>query len=83
MDQIIAFTAFPVLVAVGLVMGCALAITGRWRDGMSLGLSFWVAAGLLGLTVASTWTAIAMAAIIITIRKVVMRAIASTRPGGG
>ncbi len=79
MDQVLLFAAFPVLVAVGLLMGLMLAARGHWRDGLSLGLLFWVAAGLLTLGVDGTWTALGIAASIIAIRTIVMWTLASTR----
>lgn len=76
LDGVVHFAAFPVITALGLVVAIALTGMGRWRDGVRLGLEFWVAAGLLGLTAATTWRAIALAAIIITVRQVVTRAMA-------
>ena len=79
-QEVIAFVAFPVLVGMGLVVGMALAAAGRWRDGISFGLMFWVAAGLLKLAIASTWVAIGTAAAIIAIRHLLVPALKSSAP---
>ena len=82
-QEFIAFLAFPILMGMGLIVGVALTAVGRWRDGISIGLMFWVGAGLVSLAVASTWTAIGMAAAIIAIRHVVLPALNSSAPGRG
>ena len=79
-QEVIAFAAFPVLVLMGLAVGVALAAVGRWRDGISLGLLFWVGAGLLNLGIASTWAAIATSAFIITLRHLLVPALKMSAP---
>lgn len=74
-SEVVAFAAFPVLVTIGLLTAAAVTVRGDWKDGVALGLEFWVAAGLLKLSVATTWMAIASAIIIITVRRTVMWAI--------
>jgi hypothetical protein len=74
-SEVVAFAAFPVLVVIGLLTAAAVTVRGDWKDGVGLGLEFWVAAGLLKLSVATTWMAIASAIIIITVRRAVMWAI--------
>ena len=78
--ELIAFAAFPVLVLMGLGVGVALAAVGRWRDGISLGLLFWVGAGLLNLGIASTWAAIATSAFIIALRHLLVPALKMSAP---
>lgn len=73
--EVVAFAAFPVLVVIGLLTAAAVTVRGDWKDGVGLGLEFWVAAGLLKLSVATTWMAIASVVIIITVRRTVMWAI--------
>lgn len=83
--DVLGFAAFPVLTVLGLLAAGALALRGQWREGVMLGLGFWVAAGLLKLAVSTTWAAIASAAAIIALRQAVMWALrrdaaASPRP---
>jgi hypothetical protein len=77
-DDAIAYGATPALVALGVLAAVACAMRGEWREGALLGLNFWLAAGLLNLAVATTWSAIGGIAVVIAIREVVKRAIART-----
>ncbi len=70
--ELVGFAAFPVLVVIGTLAFAAVTLRGNWKEGVALGLEFWVAAGLLKLSVATTWAAIASAVIIITVRRTVM-----------
>ena len=73
--EVLGFAAYPVLTVVGLLAIVALALRRQWREGVLLGLGFWVAAGLLKLAVTVTWAAIASAAAIIALRQMVMWAL--------
>lgn len=73
--EVLGFAAFPVLAVVGLLAAAALTLRGQWREGVLLGLGFWVAAGLLKLAITTTWAAIASAAAIIGVRQVVVWAL--------
>lgn len=77
--EVLGFAAYPVLAVVGLLAAAAMALRGQWREGVLLGLGFWVAAGLLKLAITTTWAAIASAAAIIALRQMVMWAL--TRDG--
>ncbi len=76
--EAVGFAAFPVLVVIGMLAFAAVTLRGNWREGVALGLEFWVAAGLLKLAVTTTWAAIASAVIIITVRRAVMWSISRT-----
>ena len=56
----------------------AVAATRMLRPGLAVGLDFLMAAGLLRLASAETWTAIASAAVILAVRKLVTWSV--TRP---
>ena len=66
--DLVTYGAVPVLVAVGVVAAGICTLRGQWRTGMGLGLDFWLAAGLLTLAVATTWTTIATVAVIVAVR---------------
>jgi hypothetical protein len=60
----------PVVVVVGIACaGTAWAATGSLRAGLSLLLDLLLAAGLLRLTVAASWEALATAAAVVIVRK--------------
>ncbi|MEV4184830.1 hypothetical protein AB0J28_25745 [Streptosporangium canum] len=72
MDEVIR-TAAVLVVVMGLVAALAALLRGGGPGGaMAVLLDFLVAAGLLRLSLAQTWTAIAVAALTIVIRKVVV-----------
>ncbi len=62
------YGAVPVLVALGVLAAALCAMRGRWRDGAALGLDIWLAAGLLTLAVATSWSTIATVAAIMALR---------------
>ncbi|MDP9862642.1 MULTISPECIES: hypothetical protein [Streptosporangium] len=65
--------AATLVAALGLVAAVAVLLSGGGpRGAMAVLLDFLVAAGLLRLSLAQTWTAIAVAALTIAIRKVVV-----------
>jgi len=70
--EVVGFAAFPVLVVIGMLAFAAVTLRGNWKEGVALGLDFWVAAGLLKLSITTTWAAIASAVIIIAVRRAVM-----------
>lgn len=70
--QVVGFAAFPVLVLLGILAAIALTVRGQWQEGVSTGLEFWVAGGVLQLSILTTWTAIAATIIIIAVRRTVM-----------
>ncbi len=70
--EVVGFAAFPVLVVIGILAFVAVTLRGNWKEGVALGLEFWVAGGLLKLSVSTTWAAIASAVVIITVRRAVM-----------
>jgi hypothetical protein len=70
--EVVGFAAFPVLVVIGMLAFAAVTLRGNWKEGVALGLEFWVAAGLLKLFAATSWAAIASAVVIITVRRTVM-----------
>jgi hypothetical protein len=70
--EVVGFAAFPVLVVIGMLAFAAVTLRGNWREGVALGLQFWVAAGLMKLFAATTWATIASAVIIITVKRAVM-----------
>jgi hypothetical protein len=47
----------------------ACALRGQWRQGLPLGLDIWVAGGLIRLSVDTSWSSIALVAILIAIRQ--------------
>jgi hypothetical protein len=54
------------------------------RMALSVALDFWLAAGLLTLSLATTWTAILAAAAIVGLRRILTLALAQgTRPAAG
>lgn len=65
-------TGVTLIVAAGLVCTLAALLTGGGgpRTAMAVLLDFLLAAGLLRLSLAQTWTAIAVAALTVVIRKV-------------
>lgn len=64
----IVYGAVPVLVAMGVLAAALCAMRGQWRAGAGLGLDIWLAAGLLTLAVATTWSTIATVAVIVAVR---------------
>ena len=66
--DLVTYGAVPVLVAIGVVAAGICTLRGQWRTGMGLGLDFWLAAGLLTLAVATTWSTIATVAVIVGVR---------------
>ncbi|GAA3121951.1 hypothetical protein [Streptosporangium carneum] len=65
--------AVVLVVAMGLTAGLAVLSSGRGpRSAMTVLLDFLLAAGLLRLSQAQTWAAIAVAALTMVIRKVVV-----------
>jgi hypothetical protein len=70
--EVVGFAAFPVLVVIGMLAFAAVTLRGNWKEGVALGLEFWVAAGLLKISITTTWAAIAAAVLIITVRRAVM-----------
>ncbi|MEU7985913.1 hypothetical protein AB0B56_13700 [Streptosporangium canum] len=74
-------TAAVLAVVMGLVAALAALLRGGGPGGaMAVLLDFLVAAGLLRLSLAQTWTAIAVAALTIVIRKVVVAALSLRTP---
>ncbi|MBB4914397.1 hypothetical protein [Streptosporangium saharense] len=66
-------TAVPLVVAMGLAAALAVLARGAGpREAMAVLLDFLVAAGLLRLSQAQTWTAIILAALTVVVRKVVV-----------
>jgi hypothetical protein len=66
----------PVIVIVGIaIAGSAWAATGSLRVGLSLLLDPLLAAGLLRLTVAASWEALATAAAVVIVRKLAGRGV--------
>lgn len=59
--------------AAGVLAGAAGAISGRWREALPLTLDLWTAAGLLRLTADRSWSAVATAAALVLVRRVVAR----------
>jgi hypothetical protein len=57
----------------GVFAGAVGAITGRSRAVLPLTLDLWTAAGLLRLTADRSWTAVATAAALVLVRRVVAR----------
>jgi hypothetical protein len=80
-DEVIR-TAAALVVVMGLVAALAALLRGGGpASAMAVLLDFLVAAGLLRLSLAQTWTAIAVATLTIVIRKVVVAALSlRTRP---
>ncbi|MFD0890898.1 hypothetical protein ACFQ08_40660, partial [Streptosporangium algeriense] len=77
----LAGTAVSLILAMGLVASLAVLARGAGpRGAMAVLLDFLVAAGLLRLSQAQTWTAIALAALTVAIRKVVVAGFL-VRPG--
>ncbi|MFF0573705.1 hypothetical protein ACFY19_27400 [Streptosporangium saharense] len=73
--------AVPLVVAMGLAAALAVLARGAGpREAMAVLLDFLVAAGLLRLSQAQTWTAIILAALTVVVRKVVVAGFL-TRPG--
>ncbi|WP_144127133.1 DUF1622 domain-containing protein [Catellatospora sichuanensis] len=69
--------AAQLCVAAGFVAGAL--VFGRCRSGrvaLSVALDFWLAAGLLTLSLATTWTAILAAAAIVGLRRMLALALA-------
>ena len=62
------YGVFPALLVIGIAAFIACTVRGDWRAGIAIGLQFWVASGLVKLSLATTWGSIAMAAIIIAVR---------------
>ncbi|MFD8526982.1 hypothetical protein ACFV0L_06180 [Streptosporangium canum] len=80
MDEVVR-TAAVLAVVMGLVAALAALLRGGGPGGaMAVLLDFLVAAGLLRLSLAQTWTAIAVAALTIVIRKVVVAALSLRTP---
>ncbi|CAN5624787.1 MAG: hypothetical protein M3493_11455 [Actinomycetota bacterium] len=63
-----------------LAVGLAGVTGGRWRAGATVGLDLWVAAGLLRLSGAPDLSAVAAAAAVITVRRLVVAQLGSTAP---
>ena len=83
--DLITYGAVPALVALGILSAALCILRGQLRAGLGLGLDLWLAAGLLTLAVASSWSTIATVAIIVAIRHVATRSIdraAATRQAG-
>ncbi|MGW3363236.1 hypothetical protein ACWDOR_09855 [Streptosporangium canum] len=79
MDEVIR-TAAVLVVVMGLVAALAALLRGGGPGvAMAVLLDFLVAAGLLRLSLAQTWTAIAVATLTIVIRKVVVAGFALSR----
>lgn len=75
-------TASWLLGGAAVVLACAaLVATRELRPALALGLDFLLAAGLLRLASADTWTAIASAAVIVVVRRLVTWSLSFT-PGG-
>ncbi len=69
------------LTAAGLLAGAAaLASTRSLRAALPVTLDLWTAAGLLRLTADRSWTAVAVAAALVSIRRVVARTLSPVRP---
>lgn len=69
------------VVAAGLVtFASAATLPGLRRDVVGLALEFWTAAGLLRLSATRTWTALLTAAVILGVRRIVVRTWSRTRP---
>ncbi len=66
--DVVIYGAVPVLVALGVLAAALCALRGQWRVGAGLGLDIWLAAGLLTLAVATTWSSIATVAVIVAVR---------------
>jgi len=66
--DVVIYGAVPVLVALGVLAAALCALRGQWRAGAGLGLDIWLAAGLLTLAVATTWSSIATVAVIVAVR---------------
>ena len=66
------YGVFPALLVIGIAAFIACTVRGDWRAGIAIGLQFWVASGLVKLSLATTWGSIAMAAIIIAVRNAAM-----------
>jgi hypothetical protein len=62
------YGVFPALLVIGIAAFILCTVRGDWRAGIAIGLQFWVASGLVKLSLATTWGSIAMAAIIIAVR---------------
>jgi len=62
------YGAVPVLVGLGVLAAALCALRGQWRVGAGLGLDIWLAAGLLTLAVATSWSTIATVAVIVAVR---------------
>lgn len=70
------------LAAVAVVLfAVAFTVTRRLRDCLAVGLDFLLAAGLLRLASVETWTAIASAAAIVAVRKLVMLSLSASSEG--
>ena len=82
----IVYGAVPVLVAMGVLAAALCAMRGQWRAGAGLGLDIWLAAGLLTLAVATTWSTIATVAVIVAVRHLatwsIDRALSESHPPG-
>ncbi|WP_200207181.1 hypothetical protein [Micromonospora coerulea] len=59
----------------------ALVTTGSWRAALRILLDLLVAAGLLHLSVAGGWTALAVAAAVVVLRRVLWVTLAAGTPG--
>lgn len=59
--------------AAGVIAGAVGALTGRLRPALPLTLDLWTAAGLLRLTADRSWSAVATAAALVLVRRVVAR----------
>lgn len=68
LSDAITYGAVPVLVALGVLAAAVCAMRGQWRTGAGLGLDIWLAAGLLSLAMATTWSSIATVAVIVAVR---------------
>lgn len=77
MSGAVAATASMIAVAGVLVGACLLAVTRDLRTALPVTLDLLMAAGLLRLTAAGTWQAIATAAAIVAVRKLVVLELAS------
>lgn len=84
--DVVIYGAVPVLVALGVLAAALCALRGQWRVGAGLGLDIWLAAGLLTLAVATTWSSIATVAVIVAVRHLatwsIDRALSETHPPG-
>lgn len=58
----------PGLAVLGMLVFAACAARGQWRQGLPLGLDIWVAGGLLKLSADTSWSSIALVAILVAVR---------------